>query len=293
MVKFASMNTHALHRKDDGTIEITLTVPWTEVSSVYDHVVDHAVEHTELPGFRKGKAPRAMVEEKLDKTHVYEDVIRELLPKVYNDVVTKEKLRPIISPKVELVEAKEASDWQLIIRTCEKPSVTLGDYKKAIKEGKTGKHKKIWIPGQEETEEAKKEQSKGPRIEEILLWVSETITVSLPAMLVEQEVNRLLSGLIDQTKTLGLTVEQYLSATGRNSESIRKEYEDQAKKTLILEFGLEEIADKEGILVEDEEIDKVIASAKTEEEKKSLQSQKYYIASVLRRQKTLDFLAKI
>ena len=286
------MTSHAIHRNDDGTIELTVTVPWKEISSIYDHVIDHAVEHAEIAGFRKGKAPRAMVEEKLDKSKMYEEVISELLPKVYNDVITKEKLQPIMSPKVELTEAKEGKDWQLVIRTCEKPTVTLGDFKKAIQEGKTGKHKKIWVPGQEKEEE-KDGDKKGPTLDEILLWILGTITVHLPAMLVEQEVNRLLSGLIDQTKTLGMTVEQYLGATGRNSESIRKEYEEQARKTLTLEFGLEEIAEKENILVEDDDIEKVIKSSKTEEEKKSLESQRYYIASVLRRQKTLDFLTKL
>jgi FKBP-type peptidyl-prolyl cis-trans isomerase (trigger factor) len=90
-----------------------------------------------------------------------------------------------------------------------------------------------------------------------------------------------------------MSVEQYLSSTGRTNESVRKEYAEQAKRTLTLEFTLEEIADKEGILVSDDDIDTVIKTAKTEEEKKSLEAQRYYIASVLRRQKTLDFLASI
>ena len=112
-------------------------------------------------------------------------------------------------------------------------------------------------------------------------------------MLVEHEVNRLLSDLIDQTKKLGLTVEQYLASSGRTAETIRHEYEEQAKRTLTLEFSLEEIADKEGILVSDDDIAKVIQTAKTDEEKKALESQRYYLASVLRRQKTLDFLASV
>lgn len=285
------MLSHALHRREDGTIELTITVPWTDVTSVYDKVIEHAVSHAELPGFRKGKAPRALVEEKLDKTKVYEDVIRELLPTVYNEVITKEKIKPIISPKVELKEAKEGSDWQLVVYTCEKPKVTLGDFKKSVKEGKAARHKKIWLPG--EKEEKDKKEDKGPSLDEILTWVLGTISLTIPSMLLEQEVNRLLSALIDQTKALGLSVEQYLSATGKNSESIRKEYEEQARKTISLEFGLEEIADKEGILVEDDDIEKVIKSSKTEEERKSLEGQRYYIASVLRRQKTLDFLAAL
>jgi len=284
------MTQHTLHRHEDGTIELTVTIPWGEISKVYDHVIEEAVKTTELPGFRKGKAPKAMVEEKLDRTHLYEDVIRKLLPEVYNDLITKEKLKPIMSPKVELNEAKEGENWKLTIHTCEKPKVTLGDYTKAIKELKNTKSKKIWVPGEEKKEE---EKDTKPRLEEILKSVADTITIQIPGLLLEQEVNRLLSGLIDQTKSLGLSVEQYLSATGKNSDQIRQEYELQAKQTIALEFGLEEIADKEGIIVSDDEIDAVIKSAKTPEEKTSLEGQRYYVATVLRRQKTIDFLSTI
>jgi trigger factor len=119
------------------------------------------------------------------------------------------------------------------------------------------------------------------------------VHTELPKLLVENEVNRLLSDLIDQTKKLGLTVEQYLASTGRNAETIKKEYESQASRTLILEFSLEAIADKEGILVSDDDIDTVLKTAKSEEEKKALESQRYYLASILRRQKTLDFLGSL
>lgn len=90
-----------------------------------------------------------------------------------------------------------------------------------------------------------------------------------------------------------MSVEQYLSSTGRTADGVRKEYEEQARRTLTLEFALEEIADREGIIISDDDIDTVIKTAKTDEEKKSLGAQRYYIASVLRRQKTLDFLSSL
>ncbi len=285
------MTTHAIHRRDDGTIELTVTIPWEDVSHVYDHVVDDVVKNADVPGFRKGKAPRAMVEEKLDRSKLYEDVIRHLLPDVYNEVITKEKLKPIISPKVELKEAKENEDWILVIHTCEKPAVKLGNYKKVIADEKASKYKKIWVPGDDKKEAD--EKPKKPTIDEILMWTSKTIELTIPHLLLEQEVNRLLSQLIDQTKSLGLSVEQYLNATGKNSDAIRKEYEEQAKQTIALEFGIEEIADKEGIIISDDDIETVIKTAKSEEEKKSLEGQKYYLASILRRQKTIDFLAAL
>lgn len=283
--------TSAVEKRSDGTVAITITIPWADIEKKYKEVVGVHVEGSELPGFRKGKAPAKMVEEKLDKSKIYEEVIKQILPTSYAEAIKDQGIRPIITPKVELKEAAENKDWIILAYTVERPGITLGDYRKAITDLKASKAKKIWVPGQDPKKD-KKEESK-PTMDEILRAVFEVVTISLPSLLLEQEVNRLLSELLDQTKKLGLTVDQYLAASGKTAESIRREYEEQAKRTLTLEFALEEIADKEGILVSDDDIDTIIKTAKTDQERESMKKERYYLASVLRRQKTLDFLSKI
>ncbi|MFH0749831.1 MAG: trigger factor [Candidatus Gottesmanbacteria bacterium] len=283
------MNTQ-LKRLEDKTIELTLSIPWEDIQKMYSVVVDDFVKETEVPGFRKGKAPRAAVEEKLDKNKVYEEVMQRMIPKVYSDAVEKEKVHPIVMPKITLTEAKEGSAWTILAITCERPTIELGDYKKAVQNIKATKEKKIWTPGQEPAKEDDAKEKK-LSLDELLSAIYGAVKTTLPTILVDQEVNRLLSDLVDQTKKLGLTVEQYLTSTNRTADSIRHEYEEQAKRTLTLEFALEEIADKEGVLVSDDEIETVIKTAKSEEEKKSLEKQRYYLATILRRQKTIDMLA--
>lgn len=284
--------TSTIEHRQDGTIELTVTIPWADVAGAYEAVVVEMVKNAELPGFRKGKAPRKAVEEKLDKSKVYEEALKAIIPSAYGKAVEEHKLRPIVQPKIELKEAIEQKDWIMRALTCEKPKLILGDYKKAVTDLKSAKLKKIWVPG-EEAKEDKKEADKKPTLDELLKAVFETVTVTMPNLLLEHEANRLLSDLIDQTKKLGLSVEQYLSSTGRTADSVRKEYEDQAKRTLTLEFALEDIADKEGVLISDDDIDAVVKTAKSDEEKKALSAQRYYVASVLRRQKTIDFLASL
>lgn len=282
--------TSTIQRLPDHTIELTITIPWTDVTTTYEHVIEHMVEGAELPGFRKGKAPREMVEKSIEKTKVYEEALKTLIPKSYNDAITEQKIQPIVNPKIELKDASEGKDWVFRALTCEKPTVTLGDYKKAIVDLKASKGEKIWTPGTEPKEEDKETK---PTMDELLVALYGAVKTELPALLIEHEANRLLSELIDQTKKLGLTVEQYLASTGRTADGVRHEYEEQAKRTLTLEFALEEIADKEGILVSDDDIDAVIKTGKTDEEKEALKAQRYYLASVLRRQKTLDFLSAV
>lgn len=285
--------TSAMNRLPDGTIELTITVEWARVAALYEATVEEMVKQAEVPGFRKGKAPRKIVEEKMEKSKVYEEVLKQLIPESYGKAIEEQKIKPIVNPKIELKEATENKDWIIVAHTCERPKVDPGNYKEKVREAKAAKHKKIWVPGEEPKKEEDKEKSQKPSLDEILKAVLETVSVTIPSLLTEQEVNRSLSDLIDQTKKLGMTVEQYLSSTGRTAATIREEYEQQAKRTLTLEFALEDIADKEGILVSDDDIDTVVKTAKTEEEKKSLTAQRYYLASILRRQKTLDFLSSL
>jgi FKBP-type peptidyl-prolyl cis-trans isomerase (trigger factor) len=286
------MNTE-VKKLDNGDTEITITIPWTNVQKTYTDVVEDIVKDAELPGFRKGKAPRSAVEGNLDKNKAYEEVLKRLLPDYYAKAISEHALKPIISPHITLTKAKEGEDWTVTAVTCEKPAITLGDYRKKIIELKNEKRNKIWLPGQEPKTGDEKEKDKKPTMDELLDTVYKSTQVALPAILIEQEVTRMLSSLIDQTKKLGLTVDQYLSSSGKTIETLRREYEEEAKRMITLELSLGDIADKEGVKVEEKDIDEVIKTAKTPQEREGLEKEKYYLASILRRQKTIQLLASV
>src|SRR3990167_6171657 len=108
-----------------GTIEITITIPWTQVKEKYREIVDRLVQNAEAPGFRKGKVPQKIAEGKLDSAKIYEEVIQNLLPDTYSQAVKTLGISPIVIPKVELKQAKEGSDWVIRALTCQKPTLTL------------------------------------------------------------------------------------------------------------------------------------------------------------------------
>jgi FKBP-type peptidyl-prolyl cis-trans isomerase (trigger factor) len=282
-----------LSKTKDGVCEISMKIDWKDVKSQYDQEIDAAVKKTTIAGFRQGKAPRNIVEQNLDKSKIYEQVIQTLIPKMYDTAINDLKLRPIMMPKIELQEAEEGKDWVVIARTCEKPDVILGDYKTKIHDINVGKQKKIWLPGQAQDKDEKEKKDKKISLDELLDAIYSVVKIELPSVLLIEEVNRMLSDLIDQTKKIGLTVDQYLSSTNRNSDSIKAEYTSQAQKTLTLEFALEAIANTEKITVSDADIQKTIDNAKDDQEKEAMAKQKYYIASILRRRKTIDFLTSL
>ncbi|MCL5433103.1 MAG: hypothetical protein M1524_03235 [Patescibacteria group bacterium] len=272
----------AIEKLPDGTIKLTLTIPFSEVTKTKDEVVALFASEAELPGFRKGKAPKKLVEEKIDQEKVREEILKRLLPKAYAESVKDHNLRPIINPQIHIQQIEEGKDWIFIALTCEAPEINLGNYKEGIR--KITAKSKIVIPGKEKQE---------PSFDEIVKELLANVVIKIPKIIINQESDRLLAQTLDEIKKLGLSLEQYLSSTKRTAEDLRAEYEKKAEDDVRLEFTLQKVAMDEKISVSEKEIDEAIQKAKDENERKSLEANRYLLASILRQQKTLDFLKNL
>lgn len=282
------MATSVLKQLPKATVELTITIPWFQVQVSYEKMIAQARSEMEVPGFRKGKAPNELTDKNIDKARVYEQVIREIVPKLYAEAIKEHNLIPITSPKIDVLKAKEKEDWLLKATVPLKPKISLKNYKEKIKILKKTKPK-IWTPGTD----TKKEEEKKYSLDDLLKIILEETEVELSDMLVTDEANRLLADLIDQTKKLGLTVEQYLIAKSKTTEQIKAEYAKQAEANLKIQFILAEIADQEKIAVTQEDLAKMIEKVENPEEREKLKNDSYYLAHLLRQQKTLDFLSTL
>lgn len=282
-------NKSIIEKTPDGTIELKITLSWATVKKTWDVVVEEMVKNSNLPGFRKGKAPKKLVVEKLDKAKIREEVLRQLLPQAYIESVKEHNLKPIMDPRIHLEgELVEGKDWEFHALTCEAPEIDLNGYKEAIK--KITAKSKIVVPGKPASPNASQGgEPTPPKLEDIIKALLDSAKLTVPRILTEREADRLLSQTLDEIKRLGMTLDQYLSSTGRKAEDLRAQYSQKAQNDLKLEFVLQKVAEIEKITVDDAEIEKTIENAKPEE-KQSLSANKYLLASVIRQQKTLDFL---
>lgn len=283
-------------RTDDGTVQVTVSIPYSIVQSKKEEALKHLIENLEVPGFRKGKAPTDVASKHIDTKKLYEHTLQYLLPEIYEQAIKEYSLKPIINPKFELVSADEGKDWNIRVITSELPEVNLGDYKKTVKEA--GKTESIWVPGKDSSAGQDKKKTQEEKEQLVIKTLLENIQLNVPKLLVEDEVNHKLSQLLDQVQKLGLTIDQYLSSTGKNIEQVRNGYQHQAQDTLKLLLILNKIADEEKIEVEDKEIENIAfasdnALGQAKEKKEISQEQKNYIKSILLRRKALDSLASL
>jgi len=218
--------TSLIKRQDNGTIEVHLTFPWAEIQAGYVKQVDKAVEDTELPGFRKGKAPRDMVESKLDKTQVYSQALQEVLPEAYAEAIKQHGLAPILYPRIHIEKGQENQDWEVVAYTCEAPTAELpADWKDAVKK----------LP-KEPTD-----SMLGRTIEQL----KTTSTVKIPDILVEEEANHRLASLAENLTKIGVSTQTYMETKKLTPETLKAQFSQEARIDLEVEFILEHIRREE------------------------------------------------
>jgi len=281
----------ALNKLPDGTIELTINIPWKRVSLTYQKKLEQLAKVVDVKGFRKGKAPLKMVEKQLNKTTVYQEILKEIIPNLYLETVKEYKLKPIVNPQVSVISLEENKDWQIKAVTCEIPEIKLGKYKEEIRKALASD--KIWIPGKDKEKQAQESESK--KLGKIFKTLIGSIKFEVPEILIQEEANKMLSKLIDQTNQLGLTLEQYLASSGKTADQIKKEYQAQAQQTIKLELILSKIADEEKVKVTNDQVEKMIKSIPEKETQKSFKSeaQKAYIRQILRKRQVIDNLSKL
>lgn len=274
-------------KSDDGTIQITFTIPFSQIKKAKEAVASEIGKDIQVSGFRKGKAPLDKVISQIPENTLIEKTLGKILPKLLAEAINKHKIRPAIYPKFELVKAVEGEDWQVRAVTCELPEINLGDYQKTI--AGALRAKPIWTPDFAKATKEKKEQ-------EIIKILLETIKITVPKLLIDEEVNHRLSNLLARLEKLGLTLESYLPLIGKTAETLRAEYEKQAKDVLVLDLILNKIAEKEKIEVSEKQIQETIKASAADPklaERLDTPEQRRLIESILKRRAALDSLSAL
>ena len=121
------MNVTVERVENEATLKIT--APAAEVNAGYKKAVQKIADQANIPGFRKGKAPRAIIEMHYGKEAVKQEAFEVVANKAYSEALDQEKLIPVSDPKVEESTFEEGKDMELTIKVTLKPEPELGEYK--------------------------------------------------------------------------------------------------------------------------------------------------------------------
>lgn len=115
-------------------IEFEASIPWGEWEKYLDQAAEEASREIKIAGFRPGKAPRNLVEQKVGKAVILNGAAERAIGKDYADKIKAEKLDVIGSPKVEVLEVKEGKDLKYKAEVAVMPEIKVEEsYKKELK----------------------------------------------------------------------------------------------------------------------------------------------------------------
>ena len=125
---------YEVKKLEKSAVEVKLFLAAGEVSPIVDKVVKHIAESAEVPGFRKGHAPKEAIIANY-KEHVNEDVASAVINENFPEVVEKENLQPISYVRIKEIELKD--DLVVTFDIDVYPEFTLGNYRGLEVEKKT------------------------------------------------------------------------------------------------------------------------------------------------------------
>ena len=124
---------HEITKLPKSEIEIKVTVPWDEWKKYLDQAVSNLSKEIKISGFRPGKAPRNMVEEKVGKGNILQEAAEKAIQKTYADILAEGKVDAIGAPKAEILKLAEGNDLEYKIVTAVIPEVKIKSWDSEIK----------------------------------------------------------------------------------------------------------------------------------------------------------------
>ncbi|MBQ3932593.1 MAG: trigger factor, partial [Lachnospiraceae bacterium] len=114
---------------ENNMAKLTIEVAADEVTKAIEKVYNKEKGRITIPGFRKGKAPRKIIEKMYGKEVFYEGAINDLIPSAYAKAADETDIEIVSQPKIDVTQFEEGKDFIFTAEVAVKPEVELGQYK--------------------------------------------------------------------------------------------------------------------------------------------------------------------
>ncbi len=116
-------------KKENNEITLKIQVSAQDFEAGIQSAYTKMRKNFNIPGFRKGKAPRKIIEVQYGVEVFYEEAINHVFPKAYEEAITEHKLEPVDRPSLDVEDIEKGKDVEFTVTVTVKPEVTLGEYK--------------------------------------------------------------------------------------------------------------------------------------------------------------------
>ena len=122
------MNT-TIEKQPENVVKVDIEIPAKEAVNYYNDAAKRLAQYVNIPGFRKGKAPRNIVEQNIGEERIKHEALENALPRIFSQVIKENDFDVVAQPYVESYDYKIGEDLKIVAKLELRPEVTLGQYK--------------------------------------------------------------------------------------------------------------------------------------------------------------------
>ena len=230
-----------VEKMEKNMAKLTIEVSVEELEKALQGAYNKQKGQISVPGFRKGKVPRQMIEKMYGAAIFYDEAANALIPEAYSKAYDESGLEIVSQPKIEVVQIEKGKPFIFTAEVATKPEVTLGEYK-GLKVDKVSNR----VTAKEVEAKLEEEQKKNAR----------TITVEDRAVQDGDEVVLDFEGFVNGVAFAGGKGENYPLTIGSGSFipgfeeqliGVETEKEVEVNVTFPAEYHAEDLAGKEAV----------------------------------------------
>lgn len=235
------MNVKKVEKTDKNVVELEIEVTGAEFEEGMEKSYKKNAGKISVPGFRKGKAPRKMIEKLFGASVFFEDAVGFCYPKAYNDAVDENGLEPVDHPDVDVTDINEdGTGFTFKAKVTVKPEVALSEYK-----GLSGVRPSAEVLDENIAEELGRMRKKAGRLETVERQIKKGDTVVFD-----------FEGFVDGVafpggEAAGYTLEigsgQFIPGFEEQMEGLTPGIDGEVKVTFPEEYHAPELAGKEAL----------------------------------------------
>lgn len=122
------MNT-TIEKQPENIVKVDIEIPAKDAVNYYNDAAKRLAQYVNIPGFRKGKAPRNILEQHIGEERIKHEALENALPKIFSEVIRENDFDVVAQPYVESYDYKIGEDLKITAKIELRPEVTLGEYK--------------------------------------------------------------------------------------------------------------------------------------------------------------------
>ena len=118
-----------IEKQPENIVKVDIEVPAKDAVNYYNNAAKRLAQYVNIPGFRKGKAPRNIVEQNIGEERIKHEALEGALTKIFYEVIKENDFDVVAQPYVESYDYKIGEDLRIVAKLELRPEVTLGEYK--------------------------------------------------------------------------------------------------------------------------------------------------------------------